>query len=447
MLIIIHGWSDTYKSFKKLAKWILDQDIYKDVRHVYLGDYISLDDEVTFNDLVEAMQTAWLDEGLPTEPRSVDVVVHSTGGLVIRDWMTTHYKHDTNPIHRLLMLAPANFGSHLAHKGRSFIGRVFKGFKSEKPFQTGTHILNGLELASPYSWDLARRDLFGGSTWYGPGKVLCTVLTGTSGYSGISSIGNQAGSDGTVPVSCANLNASRLILDFASDPQNPTARPMGARGITAFSRIPKENHSTIAFKDGGPKNNKTYELIKKGLTVTDKSFDVHCNELEKFSASARLDGESDKYTHGYQNTVVHLVDNLDADVADYFLELFFKKHNNSKKIYDADTRTLQEKVITKVHTYVGNSAYRSLMINCTELDDFSPDMTGPLCIAITALPDVHQTKSVGYDTYAWDAIESLKLDAQTKEQFFKPDRCVLVEFSIKRIQTDKVFSFKKHPKK
>lgn len=446
MLIIIHGWSDTYVSFKKLADWLLDQDIYQDIRHIYLGNYISLDDDVTFNDLAEAMQAAWIDESLPTEPRSVDVVVHSTGGLVIRDWMTTHYKHDTNPVYRLLMLAPANFGSHLAHKGKSFIGRVFKGFKSEKPFQTGTHILNGLEVASPYSWELAKKDLFGGSTWYGSGKVLCTVLIGTKGYSGISSIGNQSGSDGTVPVSCANLNASRLILDFANDPQNPTARPIGARGVTAFSRLPKENHSTIAFKDGGPKNAKTQELIIKALTVTDATFMMHCNELEEYSSGARLDGESDRYTHGYQNTAVHLVDNFNADVEDYFLELFVKRQNDSKSIDSVKTSKLQENVVSKAHTYTNNSAYRSLMIDCTNLDGMSSEMTGPLCVAITALPDVHQTKSVGYDTYAWDAIDSLKLDAQTRDKYFKPDRTVLVEFSIKRIQTDKVFSFKKYPK-
>jgi hypothetical protein len=446
MLIILHGWSDTYTSFKKLASWILKQNIYNDIHHIYLGNYVSLDDDVTFNDLVEAMQAAWINEYLPTEPRSVDVIVHSSGGLVVRDWMTSYYKHDTNPVHRLLMLAPANFGSHLAHKGKSFIGRVFKGYKSDKPFQTGTHILNGLELASPYSWELARRDLFGGSTWYGPGKVLCTVLIGTEGYSGISSIGNQSGSDGTVPVSCANLNASRLVLDFATDPQNPTARPMGARGVTAFTRIPLENHSTIAFKDNGPKNEKTYELILNALTVTDDSFDSHCDELDAISSDARLDGEADPYTHGYQNTVVHLVDNLETDVKDYFLELFIKEQNNSITIDDSMTSILQENVVTKVHIYKENSAYRSLMINCTRLDELSPEISGPLCIAITALPDINQTKSVGYDTFAWDAIDSLKLDSNTTKQFFKCDRTVLVEFSIKRKQTEKVFSFNKHPK-
>ncbi|MGV8690956.1 hypothetical protein ACV35Z_33425, partial [Pseudomonas aeruginosa] len=48
----------------------------------------------------------------------------------------------------------------LAHKGRSFIGRVLKGW-NRFVGQTGTQVLKGLELGSPYSWQLAERDLFG----------------------------------------------------------------------------------------------------------------------------------------------------------------------------------------------------------------------------------------------------------------------------------------------
>ncbi|MEJ2043100.1 MAG: hypothetical protein P8X74_21930 [Reinekea sp.] len=36
-----------------------------------------------------------------------------------------------------MMIAPANFGSPLAHKGKSFIGRVTKGFNGSKVFETG----------------------------------------------------------------------------------------------------------------------------------------------------------------------------------------------------------------------------------------------------------------------------------------------------------------------
>ena len=53
--------------------------------------------------------------------------MHSTGALVVRDWLPRHFTPARAPVKRLVMLAPAYFGSHLTHKGRSFTGRVYKG--------------------------------------------------------------------------------------------------------------------------------------------------------------------------------------------------------------------------------------------------------------------------------------------------------------------------------
>jgi alpha-beta hydrolase superfamily lysophospholipase len=68
------------------------------VKHVRLGDYVSLDDDITFDDLADALEKAWQDEALPIRPRSVDVLIHSTGALVVRHWMTRYHKAATNPI-------------------------------------------------------------------------------------------------------------------------------------------------------------------------------------------------------------------------------------------------------------------------------------------------------------------------------------------------------------
>ena len=158
-IVIIHGWSDRSASFGALRRFIAELS-GGNFFQINLADYVSMDDEVRFDDLVAGMQRAWRETGLPEKPGAVDAVVHSTGGLVIRDWLTT-YAPGEAPVRRLLMLAPANFGSPIAHKGRAFYGRIIKGFNSEKPFQTGARLLRGLELASPYAWDLAMRDRFG----------------------------------------------------------------------------------------------------------------------------------------------------------------------------------------------------------------------------------------------------------------------------------------------
>lgn len=439
MLVIIHGWSDTHRSFRRLGKWLVDNGIAPRVRHVRLGDYVSMDDAVTFDDISQALQRAWIDEGLPTAARSVDVVVHSTGGLVLRHWMTKYHSAAANPIRRLLMLAPANFGSPLAHKGRSFIGRIVKGFKSDKLFQTGRHILKGLELASPFSWELAQRDRFTRDQWYGPGRVLCTVLVGTSGYTGISAAANEDGTDGTVRVATANLNPAMVSFNFASDPQDPPQPVIrAANGPTAFARVPNDDHSTIALKDRGPRNDVVLDLIRRALTVEDDSFRQLVTDLERFSDSAREQGADKAFTQGYQDTVVRLRDDLGHFVRDYFLEVFCKTPDE-QRVDDRLTRVIQEEVFAKVHAYGDNAAYRSLLFNTTALRERVLEGGRPLFISVTAMPDIRKSKTVGYSTFGFDDIGSIRLGPERLRKLFQPDRTVLVDMTIRREQSDKVF--------
>ena len=438
MLVIIHGWSDTHQSFARLGRRLVSDGVIPSVTHVRLGDYVSLDDDVTFDDLIHALQVAWKKEQLPTAPRSVDVVVHSTGGLVVRHWMTTFFKPSTNPIKRLLMLAPANFGSPLAHKGRSFVGRIVKGFKSERRFHTGTHILKGLELASPFSWELSQRDRFGSETWYGPGRLLCTVLVGTSGYSGISAAANENGTDGTVRVSTAHLNPALVTFDFSVDPQKPKFSFQEANGTTAFARISNDNHSTIALKDNGPKHPRTLDFIKEALQVTDGTFPAFVDRLDAFSDAERVAGAARLFTQAYQNTVVRLTDNMDAFVSDYFLEVF-AKDKDGKKVDDRLTRVIQEDVFEKVHAYGDNAAYRSLLFNTTALYDKVVARGLPLFVSVTAIPDIGKTKTVGYSTFGYEDIGSIKLTPDRLRKLFQPDRTVLVDMKLLREQTEKVF--------
>lgn len=440
MLVIIHGWSDTGRSFAHLGRRLVEEGIAPGVRHVRLGEYISLDDDVTFDDLADALQKAWRDEALPTRRRSVDVIVHSTGALVVRHWMTRYQRPAANPIRRFLMLAPANFGSPLAHKGRSFIGRVVKGFKSDKPFQTGTHILRGLELASPFAWALAMRDRFGGERWYGPGRILATALVGTAGYGGISAAANEPGSDGTVRVSTANLNPGLVSFDFATDPQNPRLSFTDPDGPTAFARIDDENHSTIAFKDGGPRSDLTLHYIRRALEVTDAKFEAFCTELELQNEASRGAGAAEESTQAYQDTVVRVTDDHGVSVRDYFLEVFGKSEDESR-VDDRLTSRIQEDVVTTVHANDENASYRSLLLNTTELLRIVAEAGRPVFVSLTAMPDLRTTKSVGYSTIGYDDVGSIKLTPARLAKFIQPDRTVLVDLRLHRYQEDAVFRF------
>ena len=444
MLVIIHGWSDEAGSFKTLARRLAKappEGLGTPVTEIHLGDYVSLDDQVTFNDLVDAMVKAWSDRGLPTAPRSVDAVVHSTGGLVIRDWLTQRYTPETAPIRRLLMLAPANFGSPLAHTGRSMIGRVTKGWKGTRLFETGKHILKGLELASPYAWALAEHDLFSDQKFYGRGRILCTVLVGNAGYRGISAVANRPGTDGTVRVSTANLNAAKMLLDFSANPQDePAVTLRESEGAIAFAIADEEDHSTIAAKDRGPRKTPTWDLILQSLQVNDALFPDWCRQLQEHTAVVTETAEKRRNIHynSFQNTVVRVLDNHGAAVQDYLIELYM---NDDRKMRDQRlTQRLQEKVMVNVHGYGDDKSYRSLLINCTELYALMVNPEDRLNISITAYPDLSKGL-VGYRTYTDEDIGALSLDAAQVREIFRPHRTLLMTLCLQRYQKDEIFRF------
>ncbi len=173
-ILIIHGWSDNYESFLPLKAWLNSRGY--PAQQVFFGNYESMEDHVTFDDLAVGLQTRF-DEMReagslpPLAPFSLDVIVHSTGGPVVRHWLyyylTEICRGDLTrcPIRCLIMLAPANFGSRLAAAGKSALAKLFKGGVAHG-FQTGQRILEGLELGSPVLWRLAEHDLFAGRPVY-----------------------------------------------------------------------------------------------------------------------------------------------------------------------------------------------------------------------------------------------------------------------------------------
>ncbi len=437
-IVIIHGWSDRSASFGALRNYvgtIAGGGLFQ----INLADYVSMDDQVRFDDLVAGMQRAWADVGLPTKPGAVDAVVHSTGGLVIRDWLNRSFKPGDSPIKRLLMLAPANFGSPLAHKGRSFIGRMVKGFASEKPFQTGTQILKGLELASPYSWALAERDRFKPNHF--SSGVLCTVLVGNTGYSGIMAAANEDGSDGTVRASTANLNCAMLDADFATDPLKPTYTLRNSTGMTAFRLLDNDNHSTAAMKDGGPKDPTGREAIATALTVSDAEFAAWCETCAKrtleITAQAVVNDDEEKY--GYQNTVVRVADDAGVAVGDYFLEFYLEDKDDKKNLF---SEFFHRDVMRSVHAYGDDSSYRSLMVDCTTLFtkiDKDPEY---MKISLAAAPDFRTNGYVGYRTFSDKDVGGITLSRQQMQKVFTSHRTLLVNITIHRERAPDVFRIK-----
>lgn len=442
MLVILHGWSDAAGSFRPLARRLVEAGLKDEITEVQLGDWLSLDDEVTFDDLSEAMMRAWAERGLPTEPRSVDLIVHSTGALVVRDWQLKFFTPETTPVHHLLMLAPANYGSPLAHTGRSVFGRAVKGWHGSRLFETGAQLLKGLELASSYTAGLAARDWFGDQRWFGPGGVLCTVLTGNSGYTGIRALANKPGSDGAVRVASANLAAARLSVDFSTDPARPTYRYLeDNRNRIAFGLLDGEDHSSLCAKDGGPRSERTLPAMLTALRLQDDELEDWAAELAAANAeiTARRDGGRSAHHYGYQDTVFRVRDQYGSPVTDYVIEFFVNADfgRRGKRM----TRDFIEQVIDNVHVFKGDASRRSFLVNCRALKRLLDRPEDQLFISITATPDIHR-RQVGFRTYTDADIGDLALTRDQVFTLFQPHRMLFVDLVLKREQRDEVFELK-----
>lgn len=443
MHVIIHGWSDDRRSFRPLARRLSQAPpagIGADIAEIHLGDYLSLDDDLRYADLVAALDRAWTDRGLSRKPRSVDAIVHSTGALIIRDWMTQCFEPETVPLRRLLMLAPANFGSPLAHTGRSLVGRALRGWRGTRLFETGTQILKGLELASPYAEHLAQRDCFGGQGWYGPGAVLATVLCGNTGYDGISAIANRPGTDGTVRVAGANLNALRIGVDFSGDPaQPPPLSQTRPPHTVAFGILDGEDHASIAGKNRGPRHERSLALMRKALAVGDAGYEDWCSELQGHnqSVTAAMAARGASHFHSFHNAVVRVVDDAGYAVNDYVLELYV---NDDRSARDrARTRRIQEEVIVNVHAYGDDPSRRSLLVDTTAMRAILED-DDRLYISVTASPDAGKGR-VGYRSYSDAEIGHLVLDATELRALFRAHGTSLITLTLQRHQDAAVFRF------
>ena len=439
-IVIIHGWSDDFGSFRKLRDF-LSGNLGVPAKILKLGDWISLDDDVGYADIAMALQRAWTAERLPVAPRSVDIVAHSTGALVVREWMTRYHAPGTVPIQRFLQLAPANFGSHLAHKGRSFIGRAVKGWKTG--FETGTRILRGLELASPYTRALADRDLFvaPAKRWYGSGRILATVLVGNTGYSGIQAIANEEGSDGTVRIGTANLQSALARVVFPPGPVAPVVQFRNNAGATAFAIVDGDNHADITMKDRPSKNGLREELILGALKVRDADFPENADGA--FAWQAKLDaraGAAKSSSPARQNTVVHLTDSFGDDVTDFFFE--FWRSERSDKVFE---QRFYKDVIDDVHVYDTNGSWRSLNL---DLDRFEALRKDPklgfekLLVSVFASPAKKGDAKVGYSTATGRDIGAWHVEGRDFAKAFAPHRTLYVDIEIPRIVDDAVFRFR-----
>lgn len=455
--LIIHGWSDCSGSFKHMKQRFAEAGI-GDVETILYADYESREDNLTFNDVIDGLNRQMVKRGLIDEKgeseSDINVVVHSTGGLVVRHWIWRYYHDniDRCPVKRILMLAPANFGSPLAHRGKSFLGRMVKGrWKVGDLLEVGRNLLDGLELASPYQWDLAHKDLFiTGDSYYNRDQIQLTVLTGIEDYGGIRGWVNKPGTDGTIVIAGSSLDSIKLTLDF-SDANIPHKwSEVKTASDFCFGVLQKLDHGSIvgefenkesaitklviqALKIDGPVEFKTYKDQLRALT--NQTYQV-------------LKGRKGNKYSKFQQFVIHAVDDHGTNVDDFTIEFYVYKAEKSdagivegKKYFNQKERELSDEVqklmLGNIHTHSIDSSYRRLLVNLNDMAEFmvkAKERIGEFVISMRIyVPEID--KGIYYDTKSLQNVVIYRSDKSDSSQpsLFFGNTTTLIELKVDRI--------------
>ncbi|MCE2930594.1 MAG: hypothetical protein LW809_04315 [Vampirovibrionales bacterium] len=465
-VLFLHGWRANSTSMQPLKEF-LEENGYA-VDSLYLGDYISTDDQVCIQDIAKQMQKVILEKKLYDNNEKFDLIVHSTGGLVAREWITKYYGNDIEqcPVKRFVMLAPANYGSKLATLGKSMLGRVAI---HDDWFESGKMILEALELSSPYQWDLVKKDIFGTSLIYGENKILPFVIVGSQPYRDLlSQIVNENGSDGTVRVSAANLNTNGLTIEFDRKEDgtpflslNTWEKPEHTKLRFPLAVLPDRDHNLITKPNEkgnvekltgfeGDENN-LGDRILEALRCSDQEYSEIKQKWDAISSKTASILDDATY-HKYSMLNIHVKDDYGQDVEDYFIE--FQGPGNNDEL----TSFFHQHVIRGVHVNESNKSYRCIYLDHNRFEEFYTQFEGPdyLTFKVVAKsPDTHifeyfpNYKDVldeEYDLNLHDLSKSkilvTELDHYAFKKFFVPNSTLFVEFIIKREPKENVFKIK-----
>ncbi|MBV9503756.1 MAG: hypothetical protein JO323_01995, partial [Acidobacteriia bacterium] len=235
-LVLVHGYSSSGQAFFPLRDALASRGVQ--LTDINICSYVSLNNEITVKDIAEGLERAFRNHpDLKNTPDfEFDAIVHSTGMLVMRSWLTNNgVRASANSrvkrVKHLIGLAPATWGSPQAHKGRTWLGALVKGdkdFLGPDFLNAGDRVLENLELGSSFTWDLAHLDLLGKEPFYdkGTGTPFVSVFIGNEPYSGLAKVANEPGTDGTVRWAGCGLNTRKVRIDLTRSPTDPDGNPV-----------------------------------------------------------------------------------------------------------------------------------------------------------------------------------------------------------------------------
>ena len=459
-IVLIHGYSAEGLDFKPLCERFSQPG--NPAIDLNIGNYVSLNNEITIKDIAEGFDRALRNNSKLDKDQEFDAIVHSTGMLVIRCWLTNYGAAVGNNsrlkrLKHLVGLAPATWGSPQAHKGRTWIGALVKGDKEPGPdfLNAGDEVLDGLELGSRFTWDLAHLDLLGKTPYYGAGAdtpYVC-VFIGNTHYTGIASVANDPGTDGTVRWAGCGLNTRKISMDLTRTPVGADGQsasrvsmsPWAGRVDIPMIAVEGKNHATLisAPEDGMVKRILSFLEIDQQAAYEDwvkEAKEYGAEPLKKMlvnpgKGAAGLPGEvkaffghlfhnAEQEMEGWQQFVVRMRDERGDPVTDYLIDVLRKQDGKWVEFME---------MYADVHAYGSDASFRCfhirLPIGITK---------EPLRVRITASTG---TKLMAYQGYGSDDdgktmkadAEPVVIDLDTGEgTLFYPFTTTLVELIVNR---------------
>jgi hypothetical protein len=436
-IVLLHGYSDIGEGFLAWHKEL--EAAGHDATMVHLGNYVSLSNEITIKDIAEGFDRALRNSPIK-EDEPFDVIVHSTGMLVIREWLAGTIGTTARPelaklrqkrLKHLIGLAPATFGSPMAHKGRSWLGAIFKGGKEPGPdfMEAGDQVLRGLELGSSYTWDLAHRDFLQDPPVYGasPATPYPFIFMGLNDYGWIKRIATESGTDGTVRWSGTGFNSRKSTMDLTveSTMQNRIFIHPWKNAPVPLIFLADQNHSDILRKPGS-------HLVKMVLDALKVKNFADYEEWTRANEQASQQALAAKKAKRWQQFIVHAVDERGDGIKDYFIEVgtVVNGRFNILPSFSLD-----------VHSFREDESYRCFH---ADLDKLKLENGQALALRIIASSG---TDLVGYHGYSsnalfmetdkeqtkWDAVIEFDATIGSKEvRFFNPYTTSLVEIMLNR---------------
>lgn len=371
-IVLIHGYSDKGQSFEAWKHALVS--LGANVATVDVCTYITLNNEVTITDIGEGLDRAleyqlhWADG----EQKEFDAVVHSTGMLVLRSWLVS-YGPRRGRLKHLVGLAPATFGSPLAHKGRSLLGSIFKGNHdplSPDFLNAGDQVLDALELASRFTWDLTHRDLLAEPPFYtnSDDSPYVAVFIGDTPYKGIRAVVDEPATDGTVRWAGCGLNTRKINVDLTRKPDGSGSQSAVSISPWANGRqdipiigVPGANHATILADAGSTRVDglSLAELVADFIqnVDTEASFGTWRSKARSFGSSAieKMDASGGAGKKGWQQFIIRAVDENANPITDYSVTLCRDAAGSAEGIlqdFEAD-----------VHAYRADPSLRCFQVN------------------------------------------------------------------------------------